>query len=267
MLFGLCVLEEAKTHINGFVKVFHSYDFVTASPKEHKLFFRIDDGPLRFGAIGYLRGDFGKGDGFYTSWFDTQKQLKSNSFKREFDTIVHFLREEADYPVLKNRAYMRAYCYNHCDEQHINGTIYDDAAGFKIQTDDYSYYVRCTPQEGDYDLYIFCYDNDYLLPELAGEHEMPNDCYSILPSSGELIFIVYGEDGYFPQGKSTPVRDMNRQIATAKNTLLGITRAQEEAMLAGSMFGWDTPAAKPWNYDNDGNMLKPRQPPKTEQER
>jgi hypothetical protein len=39
-----------------------------------------------------------------------------------------------------------------------------------------------------------------------------------------------------------------------------VTRAQEEAMLCGSLFGWDTPAAKPWNYDMDGNprQLSPR---------
>jgi hypothetical protein len=52
---------------------------------------------------------------------------------------------------------------------------------------------------------------------------------------------------------------LNRQIAAAKNALLGVTRAQEEAMLAGSIYGWDTPAAKPWNYDQYG---KPRIRPK-----
>ena len=66
-----------------------------------------------------------------------------------------------------------------------------------------------------------------------------------------------GEKGYYPQGQSTADPVMNRQIATAKNALLGVTRAQEEAMLAGSMFGFDKPAAKPWNYDMKG---KPRLP-------
>jgi hypothetical protein len=133
---------------------------------------------------------------------------------------------------------------------------------------DYSYYFHCLPRPGDYDIHCHAYhhpqrlskgidyddgdDNRWLLPELGGKHELPNDCYSVLPSTGELILIVLGEKGYFPQGQSVSDPDINRQVATARNTLLGITRAQEEALLSGSLFGWDTPAARPWNYDQNG---------------
>lgn len=36
------------------------------------------------GNIGYLRGDFGSnGNSFYTTWFDTRSQWKSDEFKQD----------------------------------------------------------------------------------------------------------------------------------------------------------------------------------------
>lgn len=42
------------------------------------------------GNIGYLRGDFGSsGDQFYTTWFDTRPQWKSDEFKRDFHLFLN----------------------------------------------------------------------------------------------------------------------------------------------------------------------------------
>lgn len=41
------------------------------------------------------------------------------------------------------------------------------------------------------------------------------------------------------------------------NLALGITKAQGEACLFGSMFGWHIPGANPGNYSDDGKPLKP----------
>ena len=46
------------------------------------------------GTIGHLRGDFATtGYGFYTTWFDTRPQWKSDEFKADLDTVINALRE------------------------------------------------------------------------------------------------------------------------------------------------------------------------------
>lgn len=46
------------------------------------------------GCIGHLRGDFApSGYGFYTTWFDTREQWKSDEFKEELDEVINTLRE------------------------------------------------------------------------------------------------------------------------------------------------------------------------------
>jgi len=47
------------------------------------------------GTIGHLRGDFATtGYGFYTTWFDTRPQWKSDEFKTDLDTVINALRED-----------------------------------------------------------------------------------------------------------------------------------------------------------------------------
>ena len=82
-------------------------------------------------------------------------------------------------------------------------------------------------------------------------NELPETCFSILPSSGQLIIIRCGERGYYPSEWDTGKREENREIASSHNARRGITDIQEAAMLAGSMFGWNTPGANPqWYLDN-----------------
>ena len=81
-------------------------------------------------------------------------------------------------------------------------------------------------------------------------NELPETCFSILPSSGQLIIIRCGERGYYPSEWDTGNREKNRDIASSHNESRGISDMQESAMLAGSMFGWNTPGANPqWYLD------------------
>ena len=58
--------------------------------------------------IGHLRGDFASsGYGFYTTWFDTRPQWKTDEFKKELDKVINSLRE--DKGLLHNRYDMSAF--------------------------------------------------------------------------------------------------------------------------------------------------------------
>lgn len=63
------------------------------------------------GLIGYLRADMDTdGNGFFSSWNDWRKDLKTDEFKAEFDEVINSLREEGD--ILHNRKVLASYCYS-----------------------------------------------------------------------------------------------------------------------------------------------------------
>lgn len=112
------------------------------------------------------------------------------------------------------------------------------------------------------------YDNIYHICEFAEITErngtkviplrssLPEQCYSTVPSSGEIIRLVRGEKGYFHTDLDGGNPEKNREMVDDRNRRDGVTRAQESAMSAGSLFGWDVPAADPRNYDEHGYPVR-----------
>ena len=87
---------------------------------------------------------------------------------------------------------------------------------------------------------------------------LPERCYAVLPSGDEIITIKHGEDSYFHTGKYGHDRAHAQAIVDEYNEQINVTKAQAAAMLAGSMFGWEVPAADPKNYDEQGQPIKPK---------
>ena len=111
------------------------------------------------GTIGHLRGDFATtGYGFYTTWFDTRPQWKSDEFKADLDTVINALRE--DKGLLHNRYDMSAFA-RHFPESAIKGN-YCTEYGFRVDTEKHAFLLRCNPAKGDYNFYCYCYVKEWL---------------------------------------------------------------------------------------------------------
>ncbi len=112
------------------------------------------------GNIGHLRGDFGSNDDwFYTTWFDTRPQWKSDEFKQNLDDVINALRSE-EYGLLKNRVAMRSFGRANKDSEIQNS--YATVFGFRADTEKYAFLLRCIPVRGDYNFYCFCYVKEWL---------------------------------------------------------------------------------------------------------
>lgn len=279
---------------------------------------------MQCGLIGHLRADMDSdGNGFFSSWEDYRKELKTDEFKDEFDKVINSLREEGD--ILYNRKSLAKYCYSSPQAKMNNE---QDYYGVRVDTEKYAYLCRLNPNKGEYNLYCYCYIKDWLdkhirsaekgirfiTPEYKekfrisdGEKiritfsdgevkdrvcryiddshvevgddlyhicefaermeqcgatfiplrsDLPEVCFSILPSTGDVIIIKHGESGYYRCEYSTEDKAFNREFANDRNANLGVSKAQVEAMLAGSIYGWDVPAADPKSYDVNGTLLR-----------
>lgn len=78
--------------------------------------------------------------------------------------------------------------------------------------------------------------------------KLPAVSYDVLPSNPKQVIGIHrGVPGYSPLHIHNTAEDAETQVARL-NERKGVTSAQREAMLAGSMFGWHVPAADPDTY-------------------
>lgn len=117
---------------------------------------------MQTGCIGHLRADMDTdGEGFFSSWDDYRKDLKTQEFKDEFDTVINELREKGS--LLSSRAALSKYCYSHSEASYGRDILGNEREyGVRVNTDKYAYLMRLNPNKGEYNLYCYCYRRDWL---------------------------------------------------------------------------------------------------------
>lgn len=112
---------------------------------------------MQTGCIGHLRADMdSNGEGFFSSWDDFRKDLKTQEFKNEFDSVINALRSKGQ--LLSNRTALSKYCFSTPESSFGN----DREFGVRVDTQAYSYMLRLNPNKGEYNLYCYCYRRDWL---------------------------------------------------------------------------------------------------------
>ena len=277
------------------------------------------------GCIGHLRANMGDdGKGFFTTWQDHRKNLGTEEFHTEFESVLNTLVSDEQYGgFLKSRDAMRDFC----QERPESGFNEGFAFGFRADTAQYSYLIRLNPYKGEENLFIYCYRRDWLnghmkhaekgirfitpgykekfriedgdsvrvrrfdgrvfdrvcryiddchveigselyhicqfaeLMERNGNtviplrSSLPLVCYGKVPEKRAIVMFERGFDGYRSASYVTKGRT-SQKLVDELNGEMGVTKAQAAAMLGGAMQGWDTPAADPKNYDEQGQPIK-----------
>ena len=117
---------------------------------------------MQTGHIGHLRADMdSNGEGFFSSWDDFRKDLKTQEFKDEFDKVINELREKDN--ILSNRTALSRYCYSHSEASYGKDSFGSEREyGVRVNTDKFAYLMRLNPNKGEYNLYCYCYRRDWL---------------------------------------------------------------------------------------------------------
>lgn len=288
---------------------------------------------MQTGLIGHLRADFGSyGNSFYSTWFDFRRELKSEEFKQDLDDVINALRDNPAYGgMLKNRSSMSSYGWQH-PETTMQGN-YCPEHFVRVNTDHYAFLLRMNPTKGDYNLYCYCYDKQWLdrhldnarqgirfiysnyqnrfiaddgdkvrvvganglhtdyiarfvdpyhlefgnnlyhICELAEilerngtqaviplRNSLPDKCYTVAEGTASVAVIEKGKPGYVEVRIPSKSVEEADSLSSYYNKNAGVTPAQFEAMKAGSMFGWEHPAADPKNYDENGLLFAHKSP-------
>lgn len=170
------------------------YILENVSQEEFLFMYNAKDNAKR-GCAGYVRADFGTGKDFYSNWFSEDKSLKNKDFESEIDSVINYFRENSDTPLLKSRSDMYNTCYK------LKPTVFvgnSDVRGFKVETEKHTYYFKCNPRQGDYNLYLYCYDTQalqiYKDLEFVEQHYVDIDKDKFFKTDNGITEVYYNPD-------------------------------------------------------------------------
>lgn len=201
---------------------------------------------MQTGLIGHLRGDMDTdGTGFFTTWDDFRKDLKTDEFKAEFDEVINALRFGEQYDgILKDRSTLTRCCQQHADSS-FDGS-YCKEYGFRADTAQYAYLFRLNPSKGDYNLYCYCYKRDWLdghlkeaergirfiTPNYEEKFRIPDgDKIRITTSDGEKLDRVcrYIDDYHLEAGRNLyHICEFAERMEQAGNTVIPLRSSLPE---------------------------------------
>lgn len=117
---------------------------------------------MQTGLIGYLRADMDtNGKGFFSAWNDFRKDLKTQEFKDELDSVINEFRMNGG--IFQTRTALSKYCYSHSEASFGKDSLGNEREfGIRVNTDNYAYLMRLNPNKGEYNIYCYCYRRDWL---------------------------------------------------------------------------------------------------------
>lgn len=135
------------------------YELENINQEEFEFMYKSENEKISRGCIGHLRADFDEGKSFFHSWWAENDELKTSEFNEELNKIIEYFRKESDTPILKSRSDMYNVCFRLNPTRSASNS---EISGFKLKTEKYTYYFRCNPRQGEYNVYIYCYNTQAL---------------------------------------------------------------------------------------------------------
>jgi hypothetical protein len=135
------------------------YTLENITPEEFEFMYANRSEIASRGCIGHLRADFDKGNSFFNTWWTEDDKLKTPEFSNEFNKIIDYFRKGSYTPFLKSRNDM----YNAIFLlKPVRMAEDNEVYGFKLTTEKHTYFFRCNPRVGEYNLYAYCYNTKAL---------------------------------------------------------------------------------------------------------